>query len=107
MSDPLFLRNLMSNSVYADQMNSAQIQGQAAARERATRARQQALKDEQAMITRLEETAKSGIKEHEQKNQGRSQQDKAREHSETAEDQAEDYNQTEVVDGFGHIDLTA
>jgi ATPase subunit of ABC transporter with duplicated ATPase domains len=103
----MFLRDMMSNSVYADQMNSAQIQGQAAARERATRARQQALKDEQAMITRLEESAKSEIKERENKKQGQSQQEKAREHSETAEGQAEDNNQMEVVDGFGHIDLTA
>jgi hypothetical protein len=65
MSDPVFLRNFMSGTIYAEQVNSAQIQGQAAARERATRARQEALKDERTMIEGLEDAARLDLDERE------------------------------------------
>ena len=63
MSDPIFLRNLMSGSVYAEQMNSAQIQGQHAANERAARLRQEKFLQEQASIQQAVEANKTDIEE--------------------------------------------
>lgn len=67
MTDPVFLRPFMSGTIYAEQVNSAQIQGQAAARERATRARQEALQDERAMIEGLEDATRLALDERDQR----------------------------------------
>lgn len=104
MSDPMFLRNMISNSVYAEQMNSAQIQGQAAARERATRARQEAIKAEQAQIAGLEESTKPGVNDREGRNGGASQEE-AEERSESAEDR-EVWEPTQEGGARRRIDLT-
>ena len=106
MSDPIFLRNVMSSSVYAEQINSAQIQGQVAARERATRARQEAMKNEQAAVKSLEDMENIDIRERE-----RSQQQypngEPREDEETAtEDRHGEHESQEGVRAFRHIDLT-
>ena len=66
MSDPVFLRNNISSTIYAEQMNSAQIQGQAAARERAVRIQTEALKSTQSGIKRLESSEKTGTREEDQ-----------------------------------------
>ena len=70
MSDAVFLRANISSSIYADQVNTAQISGQQAARERTMRAQQEALKQEQTAIQKLEESDKLDINEQErQRNQ--------------------------------------
>ncbi len=103
MSDPIFLRNSIASTIYAEQINSAQIQGQAAARERANRLRQERLKDEQAMIVGLEESAKVDIREREGQHQGA---DYAfEEHRNAAEDRDEN-TETEEFEEVRHIDLT-
>ena len=106
MSDPLFLRNMMSSSVYAEQMNSAQIQGAAAARERAIRARQEALKDEQAQITGLQESSKSGIQDRERQQGGAEAEAQERSESDSAEDGDMDDTTSNEGGGNRHIDLT-
>ncbi len=111
MSDPIFLRNLISNTVYAEQINSAQIQGQAAARDRATRVRQEALKDEQAMINSLEEAATVDIKDQERRRHGATPQEAEQEeaYQEHPEDAGEDAGGEPVAQNSGtsrHIDLT-
>lgn len=105
MSDPLFLRNMISNSVYAEQMNSAQIQGQAAARERAARARQEAIKAEQAQIAGLEEATKPGVNERESRNGQASDQDADERSEESAEDREDSLTQTQGSSRH-RIDLT-
>jgi len=67
MTDPVFLRPAMSGSIYAEQVASAQIQGQAAARERATRVRQEEIKNEKTSVHELEETTKVDVKEQEER----------------------------------------
>lgn len=99
MSDPIFLRNSVSSSIYAEQMNSAQIQGQAAAREKAIRARQEALKAENAMIQGLEDSAKLDVRDQkkDKQQQGGQQQSSA---------EGRDENSILQEDGLFHIDLT-
>ena len=102
MSDPIGLRNAMSGSVYAEQMNSAQVQGQAAARERAARARQEALEHEQAQIKSLEESAKSSVEDREARQQHPG--------NNPDRDDAEDRNAPDTLfekeSGIHRIDLT-
>jgi len=105
MSDPVFLRNAISSTIYAEQINSAQIQGQQAARERATRARQEALQHESAAVKRLEEAAKSDIQERES---DRKQQQLAEQGSHHAGDQEGEETFSDEEGGvLHHIDLTA
>jgi len=103
MSDPVFLRNSISSTIYAEQINSAQIQGQAAARERANRIREERLKDEQAMIVGLEESAKVDIREREGQHHDADYAFQEQKHA--AEDREED-TETEEFEGVRHIDLT-
>lgn len=103
MSDPMFLRNMISNSVYAEQVNSAQLQGQATAREQATRARQEAVKHEQAQINGLEDANKPGVKDRERRNQQASQ-DADKRSGKDADDR--DDQQSQSSDARGHIDFT-
>jgi uncharacterized membrane protein YfhO len=95
----------MSSSIYAEQINSAHIQGQAAAREKATRARQEALKKEQTMIKGLEESANTNVREREARQQYAEQQPEDSE-QDAAEDR-ENENPGKEGGTFGHIDLTA
>ena len=104
MSDPVFLRNAMSGSIYAEQINSAQIQGQAAARERAARVRRETLKDEQAMIVGLEEAVRVDIREREGQQQSAEQDHAFQEHRHAAEGQDEE--ELELEGAFKRIDLT-
>ena len=105
MSDPVFLRSAMSSTVYAEQLNSAQIQGQQASRERATRARQEALQHESAAVKRLEEAAKSDIQEGESQ---RKHQQFSEEGSHNAGDQEGEETFSDEKGGvLHHIDLTA
>lgn len=67
MSDPIFLRNMMSSSVYAEQINSAQVQGQQAARDRASRVVQEAIKENQAAVQRTEESNQIGAREDDER----------------------------------------
>ena len=108
MSDPIFLRSNISGTVYAEQINSAQIQAQAAARERATRIRQEALKDEQAMISRLEEAATVDIKDEEDNRERHAGEEQAfQENAQDAAqgpDEEQEAGETEKV--IRHIDFT-
>jgi Flp pilus assembly protein TadB len=102
--DPLFLRNVLSNSVYAEQINSAQIQGQQASKDRATRLRQETLKDEQTTISSLEEAMKTDVKERDERRHD-AEQELLEERERNAEDQ--DGLEGEVsASPFRHIDLT-
>ena len=105
MSDPIFLRSMLSGSVYAEQMNSAQIQGQQSAKERATRVRQEAIKDEQAMIKGLEDAVEIDIREREGQRQQAQQDLAAFDERNTAEDPGGEESPEERR--AGHIDLTA
>ncbi len=67
MADPVYLRPAISGSIYAEQVASAQIQGQAAARDRATRVRQEEIKDEKTSVHELEESTKVDIKEQDER----------------------------------------
>ncbi len=102
MSDPIGLRNAMSGSVYAEQMNSAQIQGQAAAREKAARVKQEALRNEQAQIKSLEEAAESSVEDRE----ARPQHPGNHPGREDAEDRDEPHTSDKEAGGIRHIDLT-
>lgn len=103
MSDPIYLRNVMSNAIYAEQMNSAQIQGAQAARERAAKLRQEQILQEQAAVARSVEASKANIDE---RKEGRgSQQQLMEDQDETVEHRAEDASAEEGGEG-GHIDLT-
>lgn len=109
MSDALHLRNVLSNSVYAEQISSAQIQGQAAARERATRARQEAIKTEQAQIKALEEANHAGVKDREARKgqqDGASDSD-AKERSEEDGSARDDTGTQQPTLAPGRIDFTA
>ncbi len=106
MSDPMFLRNMMSNSVYAEQMHSAQIQGQTAARERATRARQEADKTERAQIRGLEEATKPGVSDREHRNGQEPFQSEEEDRSEARAEDRELEIPPDLVDFRRHIDLT-
>ena len=106
MSDPVFLRSMMSGSIYAEQMNSAQLQGQQSAKERATRVRQEAIKDEQAMIKGLEDSVQIDIREREGQRQQARQDLAAFDEHNTAEDSG-DQEASEYGGTFGRIDLTA
>ncbi len=63
MSDPVFLRNMISNTVYAEQINSAQIQGHQAAKERAARALQEANREQAMSIKALQDSAEIGVRD--------------------------------------------
>jgi hypothetical protein len=52
MTDPVALRNLMSNSVYAEQINAAHLQGQESERTRQVRIRQQQVQEEAMSVAR-------------------------------------------------------
>ena len=108
MSDALHLRNMISSSVYAEQISSAQIQGQATARERATRARQEAIKTEQAQIKALEEANHAGVKDREARkgqHDGASDTD-AEERSEEDGSARDDAGSQQTMPAPGRIDLT-
>jgi len=108
MSDPIFLRNMISNSVYAEAVHSAQIQGQQEARERATRLRQEKIQDEQAAILRMAEAGQTGLEEREGKRR------EANEHEQDTVDDRQDaeaflpeqQERKEGGDLVRHIDLT-
>lgn len=67
MSDAVFLRTNISSMIYADQMNTAQISGSQAARDRAMRVQQEALKEAQSQIQKVEDLDKLDIKEEEER----------------------------------------
>ena len=104
MSDAMFLRNMMSNSVYAEQMHSAQIQGQLAAKERAARLRQEQLKQEQAAVAKMAEAGQAGIREREE-NGGHAQHNLD---DETVVDREDDSQEAsaDTDEEVRHIDLT-
>ena len=104
MSDPVFLRSSISSTIYAEQINSAQIQGQQAARERATRARQEALQHQASAVKRLEESAKADVQEREA---DRRQQQFADGSQDAGDHEGEESNSEEQGGRLHHIDLTA
>lgn len=67
MTDAVFLRTNISSMIYADQMNTAHISGSQAARERAMRVQQEALKEAESQIKKVEELDKLDIKEEEER----------------------------------------
>ena len=110
MSDPIFLRSMMSSSIYAEQAHSAQIQGHQAARERATRLRQEQIRNEQASIQRMVEAGKAGIGEREGHGRGAEENledEQARDRSGQTGDMPESLNSKEGGAQVRHIDLTA
>lgn len=105
MSDPVFLRNTMANSVYAEQFNSAHLQGQQAARERAARLHQEMIKDEQTKTAKTKEAADTDVKERERDQGGEGSYGHAAFDDEELEENDID-GQKEVGGPVRHIDLT-
>jgi hypothetical protein len=95
---------MMSNSVYAEQISSAQIQGQQAARERATRARQETILHENAAVQQLRDSSKAALRERERERRRR--EAEAREDSEDIVADQEAQTDSETRTRFSHIDLT-
>ena len=112
MSDPVFLRNMISNTVYAEQINSAQIQGHQAAKERAARALQEANREHAMSIKALQDSAEIGVRDEHR--QGRQNPDQSlEEEDEEAQDRSSAYtlsgeeaNHEKQVSGFSSIDVT-
>jgi len=106
VSDPIFMRNMLSSSVYAEQMNSAQIQGQHAASERAARLRQEKFLQEQASIQQAVEANKTGVKERDGRQPG-SEQEMSGDDDTVDRDEATGTEAGAATDeGAHHIDLT-
>lgn len=63
MSDPMFLRNLINNTVYAEQIHSAQQSAQEAARQKNIRVQQQKIREKALAVEKLGESANLGIGE--------------------------------------------
>ena len=106
MSDPIFLRSLISNTVYAEQINSAQIQGQQAAKERANHALHETLRQEATKVKALEDSAEIGVREEHQKERQTHQEGEAQDdQGSPASDEAEE---KEIIasDAYHSIDVT-
>ena len=103
MSDPIFLRNMINNTVYAEQIHSAQQSAQEAAREKNIRVQQQKVKEQALAVAKLNESSSLGIGEKGQQQPPHQQDDL---------DQEEDSksSSTEKTDngqgGVQHIDIT-
>lgn len=57
MSDPIFLRNLINNTVYAEQIHSAHQMAHEAAREKNIRVQQQKIQEQALAVDKLDESA--------------------------------------------------
>ena len=106
MSDPIFMRNMLSSSVYAEQMNSAQIQGQQAASERAARLRQEKFLQEQAAVQQTVEAGKTDIKERDGREPGSEQELSGDDDTVDRDEMAGDGSVETTAKGVRHIDLT-
>lgn len=99
MSDAVFLRTNISSMIYADQINTAQVSGTQAARDRAMRVQQEALKEAEAKIKKVEELGKLDIREEEER---RRQEDHA--FDEQEEQPAEDENRDDLETATTYTD---
>lgn len=63
MTDPVSLQNLLSNTIYAEQINSAQLQGQESARERAVRVQQETQQERSMAVEKAEDTYEVNVDE--------------------------------------------
>lgn len=111
MSDPVFLRSLISNTVYAEQMNSAQIQGQNAARERALALQQERVKQEAEQVQETEETAELGVEEDGRRGDsyepsGNEDEERRPEDEDAAPSPDSEEHSALTYDRTGHIDVT-
>jgi hypothetical protein len=105
MSDAVFLRTNISSMIYADQINTAQISGSQAARDRAMRVQEEAMKEAQSQIQSVEELDKLDVREEEERR--RQEQHAFDEQEEQAQDGEAHHVQHEDYDAAGSTETKA
>ncbi|PIE03139.1 MAG: hypothetical protein CSA81_03140 [Acidobacteria bacterium] len=101
MSDPIFLRNLINNTVYAEQINSAQQMAQEAAREKNVRVQQQKVREQALAVEKLDKSANLEVSEEGNRERG------AGENMEESDQKdREQPGQTDREEGVQRIDIT-
>jgi thiol:disulfide interchange protein len=103
MSDPIFLRNLINNTVYAEQIHSAQQMAHEAAREKNIRVQQQKIQEQALAVDKLDESA--GLQVGEEGNREKSPGEQSESESKDAEEGKSGTTESESG-GMQRIDIT-
>jgi len=107
MSDPIFLRNLINNTVYAEQIHTAQQSAQEATREKNIRVQQQKIKDQALAVDKLDESESLAVKEEgNQRKNHPDQEEREAQGDQAPDDKDSDPTQTDRRRGIQRIDIT-